>query len=91
MIDEPDAFGTVLTRFASLGMDFDRSKAVKTMPRGFGDHAEHRHASIIQLQQLTAMRPISKQAWIDDRAIHEAVEAVAALAAFYSFIDEANS
>lgn len=90
IIDEPDAFEKVLERFLSLGMDFDRSNAVKTMPRGFADHEDNTHASIIRLQQLTAMRTLSKQAWIEDRAVDEAVEAVAVLAHFYDFIDAAT-
>lgn len=90
IIDKPDAFETVVDRFHALGMEFDRSKSVKTMPRGFNDHADSPHASIIQLQQLAALRPLSKQAWIKDSAIDEAVEAVAALAVFYEFINNAS-
>jgi len=90
MIDEPDAFQSVLDTLHDADTDFEHGDAVETMPRCFSDHSDHRYADIIRLKQLLAMRPIPKTAWLDDTAADRAVEAIHALAAFYEFIEAAH-
>lgn len=90
ILEEPGAFERVLETLDDAETDIERADAVKTMPRGFADHADHPYADIIRLKQLLAMRPIPKKAWIDDTAADRATDAVGALAALCEFIETAR-
>jgi uncharacterized protein (TIGR02453 family) len=86
IIDEPDEFDRVLEVLNNADVVIEHTSAVQSMPRGFSEHAGHRHADVIRLKQLLAMRTIPKPAWIDDSAAEQATEAVLALQSLYEFI-----
>lgn len=90
IVHDPRSFQTVLDALAGADMAFDQARAVKTMPHGFAENADHPHAATIRLTQMTALRPIPKESWIDDTAADGVLEAIDALAVFYDFIDAAN-
>lgn len=66
MLDDPDRFSDVVDRLRESGHELDTSDAVKTMPRGFAEHAAHPHAPYLRLKQLVVMQPLPKTAWLDD-------------------------
>lgn len=66
MVEHPDAFAAVVDDLAAAGLTLDRSDAVKTMPRGYAEHAEHPHAEYLRLRQLVVMEPLPRSTWLDD-------------------------
>ena len=91
MIDEPDDFDDLLAQLDGHGLAIDTSDQVTTMPRGFADHDDHRHAQYIRCTQLLAMAEIPKSAFLDDTAADRIIAASRGLARFYSFIDAAKA
>jgi uncharacterized protein (TIGR02453 family) len=89
IIDEPDEFDRVLDVLNQADVVIDDSNAVRSMPRGFSEHAGHRHAHVIRLKQLLAMRTMQQPEWIDGSAAEHATEAVLALQSLYEFIGSA--
>lgn len=90
IIDRPDEFDRILDVLNQAGVEIEHSNAVHSMPRGFSDHSGHRHADVIRLKQLLAMRTIPTPAWIDGSAAEQATEAVIALQSLYEFIGSAR-
>lgn len=86
MVDEPERFDEVLAALAAVDADLDRERAVKTMPRGFADAADHRHADVIALTQLVAMRPLPKQAFLDDTVVDRVVAFADGVKPLYRFV-----
>ncbi len=88
ILDEPEAFDAVLAALGTVGMAIDEESKVKTMPRGFTAHRDHRHAEFVRCQQLVAMRPLPVAAWLDGRVVGLVVEAVErGLLPLYRFLD----
>jgi uncharacterized protein (TIGR02453 family) len=86
IIDEADEFDRVLSVLDKADVVIEDSPAVSSMPRGFSEHAGHRHTDIVRLKQLLAMRAIPRSAWIDASAVEQATQAVLALESLYEFI-----
>jgi uncharacterized protein (TIGR02453 family) len=87
IINEPGEFDLVLGMLSKGDLALEQSSALKSMPRGFSDYANHRHADVIRLKQLLAMCTIPKAAWLDNTAIDRATEAVRALQSLYDLVE----
>ncbi|WP_380164798.1 DUF2461 domain-containing protein [Jannaschia sp. R86511] len=66
MLEEPEQFAQVVEELRAAGHELDTSDAVKTMPRGYAEHAEHPMAPYLRLKQLVVMQSLPKAAWLDD-------------------------
>ncbi|MGB7817110.1 MAG: DUF2461 domain-containing protein [Ornithinibacter sp.] len=66
IIETPGAFERVIGQLRDAGRDLDRSDAVKTMPRGFAEHADDPWADVIRLKQLVVVEELPRSAWLDD-------------------------
>jgi uncharacterized protein (TIGR02453 family) len=77
MIEDEAGFADVLDGLSGNGLVLDDSEAVKTMPRGFGEHADHPHAPYLRLKALTAKQQLPKSAWLDDSVTQRVAEHVA--------------
>ena len=73
MLEDPDRFSTVVKRLRRAGHELDTSDAVKTMPRGYAEHADHPHAAYLRLKQLVVMHPLPMQTWLDDTVANRVV------------------
>jgi len=92
IIDEPEAFDAVLEALGAVDMAIDEEPKVKTMPRGFTAHREHRHAEFVRCRQLVAMRPLPVAAWLEGRVVGLVVEAIErGLVPLYRFVDGART
>lgn len=90
MIEDEAGFADILGGLAESGLLFDDSEAVKTMPRGFTDHAEHPHAPYLRLKALTVEQRLAKSAWLDGSVTQRVAQHVAALAPLIAFGLEAD-
>lgn len=87
IFNEPEAFDDVLEALSSVDASIAIERQVKTMPRGFQDHRDHRHAEFVRSKDLLAMRPISVEAWLSGDAVGQVVEFVEqGLKSLYDFI-----
>lgn len=66
MLDDPDRFSAVVDELARAGHALDTSDAVKTMPRGYAEHAEHPLAPYLRLRQLVVVEQLPRSVWLDD-------------------------
>lgn len=64
MVEQAEAFDRVKASLAKAGRDLDRSDSLTSMPKGFADHAEHRHAPEIRLKSLMVRQPLPKESWL---------------------------
>ncbi|MEL6645567.1 MAG: DUF2461 domain-containing protein [Pseudomonadota bacterium] len=76
MIARADAFDDVLAALAAAGRSLDQSMSLSSMPKGFTDHAAHRHADIIKLKSLMVREDLPKDLWLSGDVIDH-VEALA--------------
>ena len=63
MVDEADAFDKVRKALADAGRGFADDHSLKSMPRGFEDYDDHRHADAIKLKSLLVSEPLPKVAF----------------------------
>lgn len=64
MIERADEFDGVLHALKSAGRRLDQSMALSSMPKGFTEHGEHRHAEVIKLKSLMVREDLPKEAWL---------------------------
>lgn len=69
MIDKATAFDGVRDAIAMAGLEWTMEDRVKTMPRGFADHEDHRHADFIRMKNLIVRIDLPKVAWTDDSVL----------------------
>jgi len=68
MVDEPKAWSTVLKALEKAGLALSEEHALKSMPRGFSQAAEHEHAASLKLKSLVVSRDLTKKLWGDSGA-----------------------
>jgi len=66
MLEDPDAFSRMVSELKANGYELDRSDVVKTMPRGYAEHADHPLADHLRLRQLVVNRALPVSSWLDD-------------------------
>ncbi|MEM1377828.1 MAG: DUF2461 domain-containing protein [Pseudomonadota bacterium] len=76
MVERADAFDEVLSSLRSTGRELDRSMSLSSMPKGFTENAEHRHAEVIKLKSLMVRQEIPKKDWLSGDVIDH-IEALA--------------
>lgn len=76
MVERAEALDQVLSALHATGRDLDRSMSLSSMPKGFTEHAEHRHADVIKLKSLMVRQDIPKEDWLSGDVIDH-VEALA--------------
>lgn len=69
MIEEAAAFDRVKEALALAGRDVDRTDSLTSMPKGFAEHAAHRHAAEIRLKSLMVRQPLPKESWLSGDVI----------------------
>jgi uncharacterized protein (TIGR02453 family) len=64
MVETPEGFDLVKESLAKAGRDLDRTDSLTSMPKGFSQHSEHRHAAEIRLKSLMVRQPLPKESWL---------------------------
>ncbi|MEM6388719.1 MAG: DUF2461 domain-containing protein [Pseudomonadota bacterium] len=76
MIERAGKLDEVLAALDGAGRSLDPSMSLSSMPKGFTEHAEHRHAEIIKLKSLMVREQVPKAEWLSGDVI-DRVEALA--------------
>ena len=65
IVKEPKAFEKVLKALQKAGLTLSEDGALKTMPRGFADKADHPLAKYLRLTSLVVGEDVPRAAWLD--------------------------
>lgn len=76
MIARADKFDKVLQALEASGRKLDRSMSLSSMPNGFTEHVDHRHAEFIKLRSLMVREDLPKDLWLSGDVI-DRIEALA--------------
>lgn len=72
IVERADRFDRVLAALDGAGRSLGEDDALTSMPRGFADHAEHRHADAIKLRSLIVTEDLPKIAWTSGDVVDRA-------------------
>lgn len=86
IVADPDRFDAVVAELSSRGHHLDRSEAVKTMPRGYTEHADRAYADHLRLKQLVVMQPLPLATWLDDSVADRVTDFAVGIAPLLGFV-----
>ncbi len=86
MVEDPDAFSRMVFELQAAGHELDRSEVVKTMPRGYAEHADHPLAEHLRLKQLVVNRELPRSCWLDDTVAERIAEFAVSVAPLLAFV-----
>ncbi len=89
MLARPDAFDDVLAALDAAGFALDEEDALTAMPRGYAEHAHHRHAAALRLKGYTIRETEPKQAWLDGRIPERMATLARTAAPLFAFVEAA--
>lgn len=69
MIERAEAFDQVLSALSAAGRRLDDSMTLSSMPKGFTEHSDHRHADVIKLKSLMVREDLPKKTWLSGEAV----------------------
>lgn len=85
ILSRPDQFDMILAGIEASDFALSAEGALKRMPRGYEDHAGHRHADALRLKSFLIAADMPKIAWTDGRlpqALADLAQIAAPLIAF---------
>ena len=69
IVERAERFAEVLAELAQSGRSLDDDKMLSSMPRGYAQHTEHRHAKHIRRKSLLIQQPLTEDDWISGDVI----------------------
>jgi len=63
MLKDPDGFNRMVEGLSEADLKFDQSDVLKTMPRGYNQHAEHELAWALRMKNFAVARPMKRNEW----------------------------
>ena len=72
MVDRADDFDAVLTSLRERGRALSDTMTLSAMPKGFAEHAEHRHADKIKYKSLMVTDDLTQSDWTSGDVIDRA-------------------
>ena len=64
IVAEPERFGEIVDGLKANGLDLMRDLSLKSMPRGYAEHADHPHAEAIKLKSMVVKQDLSDADWL---------------------------
>lgn len=86
ILAEADAFRTILDELQKNGLDLVREDALKSMPRGYADHAGHYFAEELKLTNMIIRQDLAKSAWLTGGVATRVAYAALACKDFIEFV-----
>jgi len=72
MVEREKQFDAVLTSLSKAGRSLDDMHVLSSMPRGYSQYDEHRHASHLKRKSLLVTEELSEEDWVSGDAIGRA-------------------
>ena len=69
IVERAERFDEVLAELSQSGRRLDDDKMLASMPRGYAQHFEHRHAKHIRRKSLLIHQPLGEDDWISGDVI----------------------
>jgi uncharacterized protein (TIGR02453 family) len=85
MVERSSEFAALLNRLNSVGLDFERSDILTSMPKGFSAFADHPHAGELRLKNLIVRENFQREDWITGRVADRLVFVASACDELISF------
>ncbi len=63
IIEQPDRFGRILNGLKAEGIDLVRTGALKSVPRGYAEYADHRFVDELRLTHMMVQLDLPTTAW----------------------------
>ncbi len=86
IIDQPQVFGRILSDLSAAGLELDTSESLRSMPRGYGDYAEHPQAPLLRLKSFGVRQTVDRDSWIDGSVARQAVDLFESSAPLLAFL-----
>lgn len=86
MLEDPDAFLRMESELRAAGHELDRSEVVKTMPRGYAEHADHPLAEHLRLKQLIVNQELPRSCWLDDTVAERIADFAVSVVPLLAFV-----
>jgi len=87
IIQREKAFDEVLKDLKQAGLSFLEEGKLKSMPRGFTEYQQHRHAEYLKLTSLIVRRDLPKRTWLTTDIADELVKVAEQTRSLLEFID----
>jgi uncharacterized protein (TIGR02453 family) len=85
IVARPDAFRAALDQLSEAGLELSSDDMLKTMPRGYTDHAEAWFAEHLQRKVLIVRHDLSRTSWERGGVVDKACEIASACAGLLRF------
>ena len=93
ILEDADEFDGILAGLAERGRSLSDEDMLRAMPRGFAEHADHRHARQLRRRSFMVSQNLTQKDWLTGDVIAKAAAVVADgsdLVAFIRKADEAS-
>lgn len=65
IVEDAPLFRKIVQKVKKSGYEFAEIEPLKSMPRGYSQHAEHEHVDFLKMKSIIAQQAQSQKAWID--------------------------
>lgn len=86
IVEDPEEVVGVVEALRGRGLELDREDTLRSMPRGFAEHADHPQADLLKLKQFVVILPLPKKAWLDGSVADRLVTFAGDLAPLLRFV-----
>ena len=90
IVEDADAFSTVLDGLAGRGRALSNEDMLRAMPRGYASYADHQHAEHLRRRSFMLSQKLSQKDWVSGDVVGEAAAVVADAAALVAFVKRAD-
>jgi uncharacterized protein (TIGR02453 family) len=71
IVERAERFDEILAELSQSGRTLDDDQMLSSMPRGYAQHSEHRHAEHIRRKSLLIQQPLVEDDWISGNVIDQ--------------------
>lgn len=90
IIERADEFTALLSRLVDRGRALSDDDALRAMPRGYTDYADHEHAHHLRCKSFMVMQSLSEKNWLTGDVVNQTAALVADSAELISFVSHAE-
>ncbi len=85
IVEKPGMFADIVSGLAGAGYEFMREGALKSMPRGYSQHADAPFAEYLKLKSFIVRRDLTPRDWTTGEVVQRAAHLTTSCAALISF------
>lgn len=74
IVEDPKAFSKVLKDLEKAGLSLSNEDKLKSMPRGYEEHADHEYVDYLKLKSLIVQAQLGREIWLEGEIVDCLVE-----------------